>query len=45
MSLPYFLTDDPAAGVLTGAEAKHAHVKRIAPGERIMLIDLSLIHI
>lgn len=39
MSLPYFLTDDPAAGVLTGAEAKHAHVKRIAPGERIMLID------
>jgi len=39
MSLPYFLTDDPAAGVLTGAEAKHAHVKRIAPGEHIMLID------
>ena len=39
MSLPYFFTDDPAAGVLTGAEAKHAHVKRIAPGERIMLID------
>ena len=39
MSLPYFLTDDPAVGVLTGAEAKHAHVKRIAPGERIMLID------
>ncbi|MCG7296578.1 16S rRNA (uracil(1498)-N(3))-methyltransferase [Corynebacterium afermentans] len=39
MSLPYFLTEDPAAGVLTGAEAKHAHVKRIAPGERIMLID------
>ena len=39
MSLPYFLTDDPAAGVLTGAEAKHAHVKRIQPGERIMLID------
>ena len=39
MSLPYFLTDDPAAGVLTGAEAKHAHVKRIEPGERIMLID------
>ena len=39
MSLPYFLTDDPAAGVLTGAEAKHAHVKRIAPGERIMLVD------
>lgn len=39
MSLPYFLTEDPAAGVLTGAEAKHAHVKRIQPGERIMLID------
>ena len=39
MSLPYFLTDDPAAGALTGAEAKHAHVKRIQPGERIMLID------
>ena len=39
MSLPYFFTDDPAAGTLTGAEAKHAHVKRIAPGERIMLID------
>ena len=39
MSLPYFLTDDPAAGTLTGAEAKHAHVKRIAPGEHIMLID------
>ena len=39
MSLPYFLTDDPAAGTLTGAEAKHAHVKRIQPGEHIMLID------
>ena len=39
MSLPYFFTDDPAAGVLTGAEAKHAHVKRIQPGEHIMLID------
>ena len=39
MSLPYFFTDDPAAGMLTGAEAKHAHVKRIAPGEHIMLID------
>ena len=39
MSLPYFLTDDPAAGVLTGKEAKHAHVKRIAPGEHIMLSD------
>ena len=39
MSLPYFLTDDPAVGTLTGAEAKHAHVKRIQPGERIMLID------
>ena len=39
MSLPYFLTEDPAAGVLSGKEAKHAHVKRIAPGEHIMLID------
>lgn len=39
MSLPYFLTDDPASGTLTGAEAKHAHVKRIQPGEHIMLID------
>ena len=39
MSLPYFLSDDPAAGTLTGAEAKHAHVKRIQPGEHIMLID------
>ena len=39
MSLPYFLTEDPAAGVLTGKEAKHAHVKRIAAGEHIMLID------
>lgn len=39
MSLPYFLTPDPLAGVLTGAEAQHAHVKRIEPGESIMLID------
>ncbi|WP_085956670.1 16S rRNA (uracil(1498)-N(3))-methyltransferase [Corynebacterium fournieri] len=39
MSLPYFLADDPAAGTLAGAEAKHAHVKRIQPGERIMLFD------
>jgi len=39
MSLPYFFTEDPAAGVLTGAEAKHAHVKRIQPGEHITLID------
>lgn len=39
MSLPYFLADDPASGGLTGAEAKHAHVKRIKPGERIMLTD------
>ena len=39
MSLPYFLADDLASGVLTGAEAKHAHVKRIEPGEHIMLID------
>lgn len=39
MSLPYFLTPDPASGVLEGDEAKHAHVKRITPGEHIMLID------
>ena len=39
MRLPYFFADDPASGVLTGAEAKHAHVKRIEPGEHIMLID------
>ena len=39
MSLPYFLTPDPRAGILEGAEAKHAHVKRIQPGERIMLCD------
>ncbi|WP_350354533.1 hypothetical protein [Corynebacterium aquatimens] len=32
MSLPYFLTPDPLAGVLTGPEAAHAHVKRIEPG-------------
>lgn len=39
MSLPYFLSDDPTSGILTGAEAKHANVKRIQPGERIMLTD------
>ena len=39
MALPYFLTPDPLAGVLTGAEAAHAHVKRTQPGERIMLFD------
>ncbi|UIZ91702.1 16S rRNA (uracil(1498)-N(3))-methyltransferase [Corynebacterium sp. CNCTC7651] len=39
MSLPYFLTPDPLAGVLTGPEAAHAHVKRIEPGEHIMLTD------
>ena len=39
MSLPYFLSDDPTSGTLEGAEAKHANVKRIQPGERIMLTD------
>lgn len=39
MSLPYFYAPQPADGVLTGAEAKHANVKRIAPGDRIMLVD------
>lgn len=39
MSLPYFLSDDPTSGTLEGPEAKHAHVKRIQPGERIMLTD------
>lgn len=39
MSLPYFLSDNPLAGVITGAEAQHAHVKRIEVGEHIMLID------
>lgn len=39
MSLAYFLTPDPLSGRLTGAEAQHAHVKRIAPGERIVLTD------
>mgnify|MGYP002714306439 FL=1 len=39
MSLPYFLSDDPTSGILTGPEAKHANVKRIQPGERIMLTD------
>ena len=39
MSLPYFLSDDPTSGTLEGAEAKHANVKRIKPGERIMLTD------
>ena len=44
MSLPYFLSDDPTSGIIEGPEAKHAQVKRIQPGERIMLF-LSLIHI
>lgn len=39
MSLPYFCTPDPLSGTLTGAEAQHAHVKRIGVGEHIMLID------
>lgn len=39
MSLPYFYASRPDDGVLTGAEAKHAHVKRINPGNRIMLVD------
>lgn len=39
MSLAYFLTPDPLSGRLTGAEAQHAHVKRIAPGESIVLTD------
>lgn len=39
MSLPYFYAPRPAEGVLTGAEAKHAHVKRISQGDRIMLVD------
>jgi len=39
VSLPYFLSANPLAGVLTGAEAQHAHVKRIEAGEHIMLID------
>lgn len=39
MSLPYFVSPDPRAGVLEGAEAQHAHVKRIEVGERIVLTD------
>ncbi|WP_342318214.1 16S rRNA (uracil(1498)-N(3))-methyltransferase [Corynebacterium mayonis] len=40
MSLPYFLTDSPSDGVLSGAEGRHAvTVKRIGVGERIMLTD------
>lgn len=39
MSLAYFLSPDPLSGRLTGAEAQHAHVKRIAPGERIVLTN------
>ena len=39
MSLPYFFAPDPLSGTLTGAEAQHAHVKRIGIGEHIMLID------
>ena len=37
---PYFLTEDPASGRLTGPEGRHAvTVKRIGVGERIMLTD------
>ncbi|AWB84468.1 16S rRNA (uracil(1498)-N(3))-methyltransferase [Corynebacterium liangguodongii] len=40
MSLPYFLSPDPASGVLDGAEGRHAvTVKRIAPGETIALTN------
>jgi len=40
MSLPYFLTPDPASGRLDGPEGRHAvTVRRIAPGEHIMLTD------
>ena len=39
MSLPYFYAAQPSSGELDGAEAKHAHVKRIGPGEHIMLVD------
>ncbi|MCT1425975.1 16S rRNA (uracil(1498)-N(3))-methyltransferase [Corynebacterium sanguinis] len=40
MSLPVFITPDPARGELDGAEGRHAvTVKRIAVGERIMLVD------
>lgn len=39
MSLPYFVSSDPRAGVLEGAEAQHAHVKRIEVGEHIVLTD------
>lgn len=40
MSLPHFITEAPLSGQLAGAEGRHAvTVKRIAPGEEIMLID------
>lgn len=40
MSLPYFITGAPESGQLAGPEGKHAvTVKRIAPGEQIMLTD------
>ena len=40
MSLPYFLAPDPAAGRLDGPEGRHAvTVKRVQPGEHIMLVD------
>lgn len=39
MSVPYFLTPNPASGTLDGDEAQHAFVKRIEPGERIALTD------
>ncbi|MDK8794153.1 16S rRNA (uracil(1498)-N(3))-methyltransferase [Corynebacterium sp. MSK041] len=40
MSLPYFITEDPLSGRLSGPEGRHAvTVKRIQPGEHVMLID------
>ncbi|WKD57246.1 Ribosomal RNA small subunit methyltransferase E [Corynebacterium capitovis DSM 44611] len=40
MSLPYFLSPDPASGRLDGPEGRHAvSVKRIKPGEHIVLSD------
>ncbi|GAB3081997.1 16S rRNA (uracil(1498)-N(3))-methyltransferase [Corynebacterium aquatimens] len=40
MSLPYFITNNPTSGELTGREGRHAvTVKRIQPGEYIMLTD------
>ncbi|WIM67097.1 16S rRNA (uracil(1498)-N(3))-methyltransferase [Corynebacterium breve] len=40
MSLPYFITESPLSGQLAGAEGRHAvTVKRIQPGEEVMLVD------